>query len=291
MVSTPVVLPEHVLVALRHRGKGPVVFLTGAGISAESGVPTFRGSEGYWRVGSVNYHPQEMATRRAFAAMPDEVWRWYLHRRAVCREAQPNSAHRAVAELEMRFARAERGHDFVLITQNVDGLHLRAGSSMKRTLQIHGNIDFMRCAKDCSTAIYPVPAVVDDLWSKLCVLTDDVRGALTCPDCGARARPHVLWFDEYYDEPRFHFDSAIRAATQCAVLIVIGTAGQTNLPLQVGAIASQRGAVILAVNMDESPFTELAAKSPGGAFLEGSAGDWVPLLCDAIEPEPRGERT
>lgn len=287
---SPLALPEDVLVAVNARRAGPVVFLTGAGISAESGVPTFRGPEGYWRVGSRNYHPQEMATRRAFAAMPDEVWRWYLHRRAVCRGAEPNAAHMAVATLEARFVAAGRGHDFVLITQNVDGLHLRAGSSTKRTLQIHGNIDFMRCARDCSTALYPIPNAVSPTWSSATLLSDEVRDALRCPDCGQRARPHVLWFDEYYDEPRFHFDSAIRAATQCAVLVVVGTAGQTNLPLQVGTIASQRGAVILAVNVDESPFTELAEQSPSGAFLKGRAGEWVPRLCDVIEPERQGER-
>ncbi|MEM9195817.1 MAG: Sir2 family NAD-dependent protein deacetylase, partial [Myxococcota bacterium] len=118
---------------------GKVVFLTGAGISAESGIPTFRGEEGYWRVGSQNYHPQEMATRAAFRAMPDEVWAWYLYRRSVCRAADPNAAHRAVADLDSAL-----GDGFLLVTQNVDGLHLRAGSPLERTYQIHGNIDYMR---------------------------------------------------------------------------------------------------------------------------------------------------
>ena len=98
--------------------------LTGAGVSAESGIPTFRGREGYWTVGSTEYHPQEMATLQAFEAMPEEVWRWYLYRLGACREAQPNQAHRAIVRLEERL-----GDRFCLITQNVDGLHLRAGSS------------------------------------------------------------------------------------------------------------------------------------------------------------------
>src|ERR1017187_4141744 len=97
---------------------GPVVFLTGAGISAESGIPTFRGPEGFWRVGSRNYQPTEMATAVAFARMPAEVWRWYLFRRGVCRSAAPNAAHRALVRFEKR-----AGDRFLLIIQNVDGLH------------------------------------------------------------------------------------------------------------------------------------------------------------------------
>jgi NAD-dependent deacetylase len=121
--------------------RGLIVFLTGAGISAESGVPTFRGPEGYWRVGSRHYQPTELATAAAFAQIPEEVWRWYLYRRAVCRVAEPNAAHLALVEAERRL-----GERFLLVTQNVDGLHGRAGSSAARTYQIHGNIDFCRCA-------------------------------------------------------------------------------------------------------------------------------------------------
>src|SRR6185312_3235449 len=113
----------------------PIVVLTGAGVSAESGIPTFRGKEGYWTVGSREYHPQELATHAAFTRMPWDVWAWYLHRRAVCRRAEPNAAHHALARLPCD-----------LITQNVDGLHRRAGS---RPYAIHGDIDHMRCADDC----------------------------------------------------------------------------------------------------------------------------------------------
>ena len=102
-------------------------------------MPTFRGKEGYWTVGSRNYHPQELATREAFSHMPDEVWRWYLYRRSVCRRAAPNAGHMALVRLEERF-----GERFALVTQNVDGLHLRAGSSRERTFEIHGNIDYLR---------------------------------------------------------------------------------------------------------------------------------------------------
>ena len=128
-------LPADLLRRIRE-SEGPLVFLTGAGISAESGIPTFRGPEGFWRVGSRNYHPQEMATARAFSSMPDEVWRWYLHRRGVCRAAAPNAAHQALVQLDERL-----GERFRLVTQNVDGLHLRAGGDPARIYQIHGNID------------------------------------------------------------------------------------------------------------------------------------------------------
>src|SRR5580765_1561727 len=132
---------------------GGVVALTGAGISAESGIPTFRGKEGYWTVGSREYHAQELATQAAFREMPWEVWAWYLYRRTVCRAAAPNAAHHALVELDARLP-----DRFALITQNVDGLHRRAGSPDARTFPIHGDIDLMRCARDCVVDRWPIPA-------------------------------------------------------------------------------------------------------------------------------------
>ena len=128
-----------------------LVFLTGAGISAESGIPTFRGKEGYWTIGSKVYQPQEMATWSNFSQMPAEVWRWYLYRRAICHQAKPNPAHLALADLEARLQ-----SDFTLVTQNVDGLHLRAGNSFDRTYQIHGNIDYMRPYHGDSSSLQPI---------------------------------------------------------------------------------------------------------------------------------------
>ena len=181
--------------------EGKVVILTGAGISAESGIPTFRGEDGYWQVGSENYRPQDMATYAAFSRMPDEVWTWYLYRRAVCNQTKPNPAHMAAVELEQSL-----GDRFVLITQNVDGLHLRAGSSMGRTYQIHGNVDFMRCSKECTETLYPMPQGVGPK-ERGDTLDDNERQLLRCPECGQRSRPHVLWFDETYDETFFRFES------------------------------------------------------------------------------------
>lgn len=255
----------------------PIVLLTGAGISAESGIPTFRGQEGYWTVGSQNYHSQEMATRSAFGRMPDEVWAWYLYRRSVCRAAEPNAAHRAVAQLEKKL-----GDRFVLITQNVDGLHLRAGNTLERTYQIHGNIDFMRCSSECSPQLFPMPAGIDLSWEKGRRMTDAERSLLVCPRCGALSRPHVLWFDESYDEERFRFTSSLHAAAAASMLVVVGTAGQTNLPLQVGSVVAQRGAPMVVVNAEPSPFTRFAEESARGLFLQGAAGEWVPPLLERI---------
>ncbi|MDR2550505.1 MAG: hypothetical protein LBD10_09950 [Desulfobulbus sp.] len=169
---------------------GGITILTGAGISAESGIPTFRGPEGYWTVGSQIYHPQEMATFWMFSQQPDEVWKWYLYRLGVCRAAEPNPGHQALVAMEQRF-----GDRFTLITQNVDGLHLRAGNSPERTYQIHGNIEYMRCSLECSGTVYPIPHAVQPK-TKDDRLTDQDRELLCCPLCGARARPHVLLFDE-----------------------------------------------------------------------------------------------
>ena len=184
-------------------GNGRLTVLTGAGISAQSGIPTFRGPEGYWTVGAREYHPREMATLAMFARRPSEVWKWYLYRRGVCRNAAPNPGHAAVAEMERLFE-----DRFQLITQNVDGLHLRAGNSLGRTYQIHGNIFEMRCAGACTGRIFPVPEELPDR-QKDDLLTDADRRLLKCPECGGWTRPHVLWFDETCNEEYFFFFPAV----------------------------------------------------------------------------------
>jgi NAD-dependent deacetylase len=252
-----------------------VIALTGAGISAESGIPTFRGPEGYWTVGSRVYHPQELATAAAFARLPAEVWRWYLWRRTVCRAAAPNPAHLALVELEQRL-----GDRFLLITQNVDGLHLRAGSSRARTYQIHGNIDFMRCADECSHDLHPVPEAVGE-QSKDAPITDAQLALLRCPRCGGMARPHVLWFDEMYDEERYRFSSSLAAAARAAVLVIVGTTASTNLPVQVAERAARAGARLIDINVEDNGFGQLAERS-GGRVLRGPAGTLLPGLLDEL---------
>jgi len=263
------------LTAIARRG-GRVTVLTGAGISAESGIPTFRGPEGYWTVGSKVYQPQEMATQAMFARRPEAVWRWYLYRRGVCLHAEPNAGHRALAQLEARL-----GDRFTLITQNVDGLHLRAGNSAARTYQIHGNIHFMRCAQSCTADVYPIPASVPPK-GKDDPLTDADRRALRCPRCGGMTRPHVLWFDEYYDETWYRFKSSLRVAAQTDLLIVVGTSGATNLPNQVAWQVTRRGGVVVDVNLQTNPFAELA-RATGGFALQGPAAQILPALAETLE--------
>jgi NAD-dependent deacetylase len=259
---------------VRTAGAGQVVVLTGAGISAESGIPTFRGEEGYWTVGAREYHPQELATAQAFTAMPWEVWAWYLYRRGVCRRAAPNPAHLAVVELAS--ALADR---MTLVTQNVDGLHRRAGSPPARTYEIHGNIDLMRCAADCVPDAWPLPDAVPEL-ARGAAIDAGTRAALVCPRCHGRARPHVLWFDESYDEPRYALDRTRRAATTADLVIVVGTSAQTNLPWQVVRIGVANGALIVDVNVEDNPFGDIAAEH--GGVVRAPAAIAVPELVAAI---------
>ena len=258
-------------------GNGRIVVLTGAGISAESGIPTFRGEEGYWQVGSRNYHPQEMATFRTFCEMPDEVWAWYLYRRSVCRTAKPNTAHDALVRLEQHL-----GDRFQLITQNVDGLHLRAGQSLERTWQIHGDIEFMRCAKECDATLHPMPAAIGDQFGKTDKLDDRLRGLLVCPTCGGRSRPHVLWFDEMYDEPRYRFKSSMNAMIGADALVVIGTSGATTLPSLLVQTSVRTGTPLLVVDPGDSVFTEAAETAPHGLHARGTAVEMVPRIAAAL---------
>lgn len=255
--------------------RGRVVALTGAGISAESGIPTFRGAEGYWVVGSRNYMPQEMATREMFDRAPEEVWRWYLYRFGVCRGAQPNEGHRALVALE-----GSLGERFTLVTQNIDGLHRRAGS--KRVFTIHGDAAWVRCADDCGQPRLDQP----DLGVRTAEspFTADDRARLSCPRCGGWLRPHVLWFDECYDEENYSMQSALRAAGAADLLLVVGTSGATNLPMQIGELCWRRGAALVDVNPEENPFAELAQRSRRGFFAQGSAGRWLPGIAAALAP-------
>ena len=253
---------------------GRVVVLTGAGVSAESGIPTFRGKEGYWTIGARDYHPQELATHEAFAHMPWEVWAWYLYRRGVCRGAQPNAAHDAIVRLDRLLE-----DRFALITQNIDGLHRRAGSPTARTFPIHGDLDYMRCAGDCVLDLWPIPDAIPALL-KGTPVSEPTRALLRCPRCEGMARPHVLWFDESYDEPRFFLDTARRLADAAVLLIVAGTSAQTNLPWQVVTLAARAGATIVDINLEDNPFGELAESS--GGVLRAPAASMLPHLVEAL---------
>lgn len=262
---------ETILTTARRQG-GNILVLTGAGISAESGIPTFRGDEGFWIVGSRNYMPQEMATVAMFRQSPEEVWRWYLDRFGAVLRAEPNAGHRAIVDLE-----AAVGDRFTLVTQNIDGLHRRAGSSDARMYCIHGDAAWVRCADGCDPARIPVPAF-EPGRDRERPLSLRERELLTCPRCGGWLRPHVLWFDEAYDEANYRFDSTLQAAERADLLLVVGTSGATNLPLQVGVRAWQRGIPIVDVNPHENLFAEMAVRSRKGFFARGKACERLPEI-------------
>jgi NAD-dependent deacetylase len=255
--------------------RGRVVALTGAGISAESGIPTFRGKEGFWVVGSRNYMPQEMATHAMFTIEPEEVWRWYLHRFGVVRQAAPNAGHEALVRLERGL-----GERFTLVTQNIDGLHRRAGASDERTYCIHGDAAWIRCSYDCGVGRLPLPDL--NVRDPREPLSAEERARLTCPRCGGWLRPHVLWFDESYDEENYRFDSTLRAAEAADLLLVVGTSGATNLPMRVGQICFSGGSALVDVNPEENPFSELAERSSRGFFARGSATERLPEIVAAL---------
>lgn len=256
---------------LRDAGKR-VTVLTGAGISAESGIPTFRGPEGYWTIGSSVYTPQELATFAMFSRQPEDVWAWYLYRFTVCLDAEPNAGHGAVVTLERKL-----GDRFTLITQNIDNLHLRAGNTPARTYQIHGNINLVRCANDCSDELTTLAEPLRRRRESR-VLSEAEWALLHCTRCRGWLRPHVLWFDEFYDERHFRFESSVHAAAGTDLLVIVGTSGATTLPNHVANIVHQRGGAILDVNIEESAFTPLALGSHGGGFIRYPAAKALPAL-------------
>ena len=218
--------------------------LTGAGISADSGVPTFRGQDGLWR----NFRAEDLATPEAFARDPRLVWEWYDWRRALIATKRPNPAHYALMELERQHER------FRLITQNVDGLHEAAGS--RNVIELHGNIWKIRCTR-CEV-IRP---------------NRDVPLALlpSCPGCGGLLRPHIVWFGESLDQQ--DISRSQEAVQDCEVLLIIGTSGVVYPAASFASIARAAGAFVVEINLDPTPNSSLVHIA-----LEGRAKDIVPQL-------------
>ncbi len=257
--------------------KAAITVLTGAGISAESGIPTFRGPEGYWTVGSRNYQPEEMGTVAMFRKAAREVWKWYIYRRSVCRRADPNQGHHALAAMEQLL-----GDRFMLISQNVDGLHSRAGNTSRHSFLIHGNLDLMRCAAGCCDELFPMPEGLPAL-ERNDDLNRDQWELLQCPRCFGLTRPHVLWFDEYYDERWYRYDSSLVVARKTDVLIVVGTSGATSLPHQIVMTVLDRGAVLVDVNIERDIFAAMAEESGKGFFIRGSSSEILPQILAELE--------
>jgi NAD-dependent deacetylase len=222
-----------------------VAALTGAGISAESGIPTFRGAGGLWK----QYRAEELATPEAFAANPQLVWEWYDWRRQVIGAAQPNAGHRALAELE----RSKRR--FSLVTQNVDGLHDRAGS--ERVIKIHGDIWLLRCTR-CNRE-----------WRDLSLKLDPLPPVCAC---GAMARPGVVWFGEAL--PHGPWRQAAEAVSSVEVLLVVGTSALVFPAAQLTPMARAAGAKVIEVNIAATGATSLADLS-----ILAPAGEAMPVIC------------
>ena len=263
-------------------GAGRLVVLTGAGVSADSGIPTFRGSGGLYTADGQRVDPEQLATRAGFARDPARVWAWYLSRLGLCRAAVPNAAHDALVELEGLL-----GDRFTLITQNVDGLHARAGS--QRRFDVHGTLESCRCASDCPPAVRAIPARFggERLTRGGGLDADDVA-ALTCVTCGGWLRPHVLWFDEVYDEARFRFDSSLHAVADAALVLVVGTTAATTLPATIAEVIEARGTPLIDCNPEPNLFARLAERLPTGVALVGPAADVVPALVAAARARAAG---
>ena len=238
------------------------MILTGAGVSAESGLPTFRGEDGYWVKNGKNYHPMELATFRTFKNIPETVWEWYHYRRDVYSKANPNRGHYAIVDLE-RYCE-DNNKEFLLVTQNVDNLHQKSGINQDKLFEVHGNIFGMRCGIECNDKIYKIPVEANE-------------GVLSCPSCGENARPHVLWFDEYYNELFFKFNSVMERINSIELLFVIGTTLQTTLPSNIFQNAYGRSIPIVEINPNPLGLEEYGVK-----VLRGSVGDIFPLIIQEL---------
>ncbi|HEX3034278.1 MAG TPA: NAD-dependent deacylase [Thermodesulfobacteriota bacterium] len=227
-----------------------IMVLTGAGISAESGIPTFRGEEGLWK----QYRPEDIATPQAFLRDPRFVWKWYDMRRQTIKDARPNPGHYALRDLE------NQKHKFTLVTQNIDGLHRIVGS--KNIIEMHGNIWQTRCTK-CKRIEQNYDVPLKELPP-------------TCTNCGAITRPNVVWFGEII--PMTLIDKALIAIEECEVMLIVGTSGMVEPAASMGLVAKQTGKTVIEINTNptyNSPLYDIT--------ILGRSGDILPLFCKTAE--------
>jgi NAD-dependent deacetylase len=238
-----------------------VLVITGAGISAESGIPTFRGPSGLWR----NFDPAKLATESAFRADPRLVWDWYRERREKIRACQPNAAHLAVVQL------AASTRDFLLVTQNVDDLHVRAewnGQHLppEKLVQIHGDIFVTRCSR-CAFSCRDAET--------------DAQGVPNCPECGARLRPGVVWFGESLPPREVERVETFFACGLCELVLVIGTTALFGYIVQWAVDGKAAGGHLIEINPEETPFSAFATET-----IRQSAAVALPALIARLRQAP-----
>jgi NAD-dependent protein deacetylase/lipoamidase len=228
-----------------------VTVLTGAGVSQESGLKTFRDAQvGLWS----QYKPEELATPQAFRANPQLVWDWYAMRRKKVESAKPNPGHYALSTMEDHIAK------FTLATQNVDGLHQLAGS--RNIFELHGNINHVKCFTCGKRA---------ERW-------DESEGVPHCDACGGLLRPDVIWYGESL--PNLALRSAIRASSHCDLFLSIGTSGVVQPAASLLYTAKDAGSVIVEINPEST-----SAAGISDFFLQGRSGEILPGLVNALWPK------
>ena len=231
------------------RGTSKLVALTGAGVSQESGLRTFRDAQtGLW----AQYKPEDLASPQAFRRDPKLIWDWYAWRREAVKGVRPNAGHYALVDLERRVP------EFTLITQNVDGLHRMAGN--QNVLELHGNIQRVRCSECYAVA---------EVWG------DDTEFVPQCSACGGLLRPDVVWFGEAL--PRDQLEAAVEAARGCEVFFSIGTSGVVQPAASLAHAARNQGAVVVEVNAEPTPLT-----SKANYAFHGKSGEILPELVKAV---------
>jgi NAD-dependent deacetylase len=241
--------------ARRLAGVRRLVVLTGAGVSKESGIPTFReAQDGLW----AQYDPMEMASQEGFLRNPKLVWAWYEQRFGMVLSAQPNAGHRAIVELERLFPSVS------VVTQNIDGLHQAAGSS--HVVELHGNIHRYKCLSGRHTDF------------TLADFADQAEKPPRCPKCGDIIRPDVVWFGEYL--PASVVQEAYEASLRCEAMLVVGTSGAVQPAASLPFLAARAGATVIDVNPEQDEVAVMA-----DLFLKGKGGRILPQLIAALKAQ------
>lgn len=249
-------------------------FLTGAGISADSGIPTYRGADGIWIKGTQFHKPEEFGTYKYFKENPEEVWQYSLFRKKMFENAQPNASHRKIVEIEDLLQ-----EKFHLITQNIDNLHRRAGT--KRIYEIHGNNREIKCSNGCKEVI-DLPIEIEGKQIDEDLTAKDIE-LLKCKECGSWMRPNILWFDERYNEKTNKIFSSLKVAKNSGILFIVGTSGATNLPIAIAETTLKYGGTIVDINTEDNLFTELIKEKKNKIIIRGTSTETLKTIKEIFE--------